>query len=501
MIPDSVSKYLPLIERHQLEVEKANAVHAIAVDNHAIIRRKFHEMMLDNSTPVEDIVQFVRSNDEGLGGPLLEKMIVIACETRRTGRIFFTKSEPIKSTIYILYSLHHILNNTDDLDNNAKFIIATDSQYRPHAQVTIIDDSCFSILISRYLISDSYIFACSIYDIVFKARSSEEMSFLEAFSKPILEKVILESHHRIQLPYALASLFVGEKLRCCAIFDRDTVETKAAYAIHFCTCMIVFILAHELGHIVSKHLEDRSDAGASPFIDIIEDHISNIDIDSHQNRAIHDIYLKKYAPAHSKEFAADAVALQITLNVSVDLFENKYPGLAAAFVVICIISTLDKLSFFVRTGHSITDLLDITRFNRVPFAPDLRAPQKSHPWGKTRFYMLQKSFILMNMLNYPKDPKRIQLETEQLNSIALGAHSIVNLCDQESFFIISEISVRDGEITATVLPDYVCLTQHFKDADCKYYCIPHGSYLQGPWCDITHEVNSARTRNEGHFDE
>ncbi|MEP3120285.1 MAG: hypothetical protein ABJO52_00285, partial [Nisaea sp.] len=331
---------------------------------------EFHNLLKGQETEVIEVSEFLSADPRYYNIPADYRVLSNAIDVYNRKPIYLSKHEPPGTTIVLLNALYHIFNNWGDW-RECNIIIGTDASYRPHGRVEKINDHTFLIILGRYLVSDTFILSAAIYELIFDIRSESqaEISFVEAFSEQNFEKVLPKSVHAFQLPYMIAQILSGDRLRIGARFRDETLQKKLQYAISLQTTMIVFLISHELAHIYFDHF-DRDDPNAEIFEHFIRGMMSDdtfyADYEGELNH-----YFSKVFPRHSSEISADLEALRVAGNVGVDLFNNKYPGLAGAFIFLQLISALDKLNFYRAYGTDVFEHIDKFSFNRNLLAADI----------------------------------------------------------------------------------------------------------------------------------
>jgi hypothetical protein len=471
-------KIILSLENHQIR-SKTSLIGGVDFYNKSDILSKFHKILLDPKISIEEILDFVQVNLPVGSIPIHEGLVEIAVEIARRGTFFLTPVEPINTSIYILNAIHLIVENVELGKSIDEIFICTDHSYRPHASVQVVEENSYAIILGYYLFMDCYLMSATYYDLIFRARDGKNIEFSEVFSSKYLIPILRTSHHMWQMPCILAGTVLGEKLRCAAIFPESLLTEKSGYVTQFSMLMHVFIIAHEIGHVFSGHLSLKSSSMVQReiVVSLLDTYFSEEPAEEIQKK----IYINRYLNRHCEEFQADDFALQQCINTSVDLFGSRLPGIAAAFVVINLISMFDKIFHYATTGQNVTKIVGITKFNRVPFSVEFRLPRRSHPWGKTRLFMLQHSNYISNHLDCDFNHEKVEINQEIFNTIAEGAHSVISQCDIEAIKLSNEVLKKDGEIVVSVLSEGILIMQNFKEKPTESFMIDNESFLKGDW--------------------
>ncbi|SCY54229.1 hypothetical protein [Nitrosospira sp. Nsp13] len=428
-------------------------------------RMKFHRLLSDRNVSPPDVSHYMSLMAENANCSwdtvIFKAPMVEWCrKTMLSRNVSFSPYEPPKTVSLLLQALDHLLNNLDSSFSDLHFILATDMKYRPHGQVQKLGHDTYLIIFGCYLVADMEGLARTYYDLIARARANDvNKPFEEIFLDGSIEYALAHSLHRLQLPYFLASMFLGEKYRFAHNASPTAANNKMKERIDaFHILMIVFLLAHEFGHIRAGHLEGNSSLFSPVAWYLMEGSefyaLKDLAIDPRIVKNYQDMYF----PFHQKEFIADAVACHLTMNVAVDLFHNKWPGLAAVGIVLAAISLFDRMNYLLTRGMDPATRIGLSRFNRVPFAPDLLMPISSHPWGKTRLNVLPISILTKIVPGRSLGSQ----EYSFITGVLTGAAGAIALTGAEAMAIVSWVIRRSGELVS-VLTTKGLLTTHYPE--------------------------------------
>ena len=442
-------------------------------------------MLYDKEIEPDELCRYIERHRDSYRLFLTANMVYDACEIARQGSVFLSKCEPITTSIILLASLKHILNNYIHVNERFSLIVATDSRYRPHGRVERIAENCYLIVVGRYLVIDSFLISTTIYDSIFALRKERETDFLQAFSSDLLAKTMMSSYHKYQFPFILSGIYMGENIRCAGIFDSENRLKYGSYCTSLALCMISFIFGHEIGHIFNDDLNpNKTQREHNIYKTMLVNQIDSNESDFYnENKEQIKWYISEYADIHGCECDADLRGLQISMDVAVDLFQNKLVGLAASFLTLKLMSLFDKLHFFFINRKNINDIVSLEDFNRVLFSADIRVPFSSHPWGKTRLSLLPTLYLLMWETANGRTAEERAHENNAVRKIFQGAHSIVDVFEQEVTNIISEAILREGEFSVMLSQENTKIIHYHKGKRSRLYTNSHEAYFSGVWCD------------------
>jgi hypothetical protein len=168
-------------------------------------------------------------------------------------------------------------------------------------------------------------------------------------------------------------------------------------------------------------------------------------------------FWEKYGSIHSREAGADFQAYRITQDIAVDRMSHRVAGVAAATLVLGVISWVDRARYFVEHRVDPGRLVGRDFYNRHLGHIDVKLPIPSHPWGKTRAGLLGYYGLLLAL-------KHEQFLTSYQSDNLVG-RSVMNLFSEtvaEASVILIPLSQMPGEFSA-IEDDGTVITTYWPD--------------------------------------
>lgn len=427
-------------------------------------RERFHELLGDDSVETDVINKFLASSEYATFAlELSEEDIETTRRVISKHNLIFSPYEPADIVYYLSIAIDLIIQNMEGDGvgfGDKRIIFATHSQYSPHGDISLLAPNVYLVLMGRYLLLDLLSIAYTMGDLVKNCRlEGQSGPFIKHLGSQCYLDMFFRTAHRMQLPYLVSSIAFGEKYRFGTDFSFEDEELKESD--DFYLLMVVFLIAHEIGHLRAGHFEKRE----IPFASKVYRTIFDPDSDQYSFSGANAIYdkLKEYTntslDAHCRELDADAFALSSAVDVAVDIAESRYLGYAASQVVLSILSITDRISFYNKHGEDVTNLLDGGDYFTDIALVDVMFPMEKHPWGVTRLVLL--SYMMQLLMSYDKSPSA---DAHQfVSNLGTNISYPFSLISKEVMAISAYIASKPGEFVA-MLTRQGLLTRYIKRA-------------------------------------
>jgi hypothetical protein len=378
---------------------------------------------------------------------------------KRNGNFSFTPYEPIDSAA-VLASAAQYMHRSSAMEP-PRVILCTDCEYRPHGSISQIEETTYSVLLSRHLLTDLFAVCSAIFE---TAANAHEPTGLGGVSAGLLETDFIQHFQSgewgAHFPYVLASVAASETYR----FARVVPALHASARFRFYGLAVVFLLAHELSHLELGHF--RSESGNSSVDQPLRDHLVHSvlpRLNLEFGPGVVDAFWAQCGDAYVREFEADMLALVTTIAAANEMFHSPEMGLAAVATVLATLAWTDRADFYLSTGTDPLRLVGKEKYNSMPLGVDLELfrkfdnwPDRDHPWGKTR---------LMALGIYLPQVSKLGIFTHRLEAIrgmVQNVNSPFTLAMPEAMAILTWVSQKGGEFMATAKGRMVS-TSHWPD--------------------------------------
>lgn len=469
--------------RHQ--VDRIEAYHRqsdtnLADDALLHDRMRFCEMLFDPNIELWEIekeaTRLLRSSKLVLD----QKTLTGARHEALSGKIFIGRTEPTEILIYLLYSVYCLRNECGEFDD-IKLIISSDLRKQPSGSAQKVNESCFKITLARFLILDAFYLSAKFYATIWNIRKAKECSFSEAMTSENFLSEFLKSNNQHELSLMLASTFLGEKLRYLAFLPRSVLDRKGKYTAHLCVCMIVFLIGHELTHILRNHHEDKRSGAATEIsrltaASILEDLTKPSSSPNYNNQEFQNLiseYKNSRLEDHLLEFDADFFAHMLALNVSVELFGSKFPGVVAALSMLAITRSVDTYRYrpLLEAGRSAHPFNDVEL--EEAFISDILIPHETHPTGQTRYRLFQKLYLAHNRVHvYRGNQDGYIADCRSFMPIYESIDLLFSRCIVEAIKLADETQKVKGECSIACLDDSYMIIEHSAGKEANHYITP-----------------------------
>lgn len=448
-------EFLVLLERHQLRTQKAGWMPPSdeEIQQECVSRKRFCHALEDPAISDEDVAKLGSGTGaEGLYQP--PDAAAIAELRRNLGAcpIMFTQAEPPALATILSQSFWRLRHVAEQGCANAKFILASDYTYRPHASIQEMRPELYLILIGRYLLADITSIAHILADLMANTRETDDELPWQKSTFPIkLPEEYDRSPLRWQLPYKLCSSAEGERYRF-AIRFQGSDDFAQVIATELITGATDFLIGHELGHIIRGHLRDRATLpNGIPWIyqEAFKFLREMLGGDTEELIAQ---FTNRCLPHLARELDADALGLLWSAGFGpTGAWDLRLMG---AQLAISTIAFVDRAIYMIKNGRDPGMLIGLDNYS-MPGVVDILLPKTSHPWGKTRATFLCNSLSALYQQDFPP------AELKRKAALMLVVQDVFNIHGAFALQAVHFVNSKPGEYVAMLLPDDKLWTRYF----------------------------------------
>lgn len=449
-----MQEFLIALEQHQLRTQRAGWMPPTdeVIQQEILSRKRFYRALEDSSISNEDVAKL--GNGTGAEGLYHLPSETAIAELRRNLSIcpiVFTQAEPPAFATILSQSFWRLRHIVERHCPNAKFILASDYTYRPHASVQEIGPDQYLILIGRYLLADIPMIANIFADLI---ASTSENGDKFPWEKPTFPAKLIEVYNqsplRWQLPYKLCSSAEGERYRFAVQYTGE--EFAASIAQELTAGATDFLLGHELGHIVKGHLRNRTTLPTDlPWIYKSAFNFLRKTAGGEAEK-LATPFTERFLPYYSRELDVDVLGLLLSAGFGpTGAWDLRLMG---AQLAIAIIAFLDRATYLINNGNDPGMLIGLENYS-MPGVVDLLLPKNSHPWGKTRATFLINSLIPLYEPDFPP------AELKRKQALVLAIQDIFGIDGGFALQAVNFANSRPGEYVAMIRPDGKLFTRYF----------------------------------------
>jgi tetratricopeptide (TPR) repeat protein len=456
---DDWAPFVAAVAEHQRNSERGGAFLRTPeeIDRDFTVLETFHQALRSDDATVEELTALANSlSNPAIGGSTGPEIAQLRQHLARYPLRFSPVERP-GSAAHLARSFARV-SNLMGLDPRHEFLFATDYRYRPHASVQQWAQDRYLVLMSRFVVEDTWTLAIILAQLVVLACGAfpgvRQPWELAEFPEALLATAEENPYFSRQLAYGMCAAVEGERFRIAfgaAHLDPELDAMLGPVTRQIAAGAVDFLVGHELSHVHRGHLlATRQPAGDAPwFADEAFDRIRT----AARGATIVEKYLKEYWPAHSRELEADLFGMMSAADVGAKVAQDlRLVGIQFA---ISLISFQDRANYLIEYGDDPAEAVGLREYNRLPGFVDLMLPTTTHPWGKTRATVISAGF--QQVYGQLVDPAELRRKAGLMHGVA----SLLGSLSGPALNVIQWISRRPGEYLATVRPDGQLVTYYW----------------------------------------